>query len=170
MQINLDKTKLEEYKSQTVETIKSIGFSQKGYNSILRYDTWRQQKCLLSELTTDSEDIKDVTLNMDEWIDIIDLKEYVELIIAKGATHIFITGDSGYDINIDAIKKFNVKRDESEYYSAYESYVAAINQQNKSTWNNYKNDLEQDEKAEFKELQQFLDAKKVYEKLKHKFE
>lgn len=175
MQINLDKTQLTEYKSQTAKNIKTTGFAQKGYHSILRYDSWKEQKCMVSATRLAAEDVKDVALNACEWIDVIELKEYVDLIVSKGATHIFITGstndeDELTNINIDAIKRFYVNRDESEYYSVYENYVALLNLDNINTWSNYKHDLEQDEKAEYKELHQFLDAKKVYEKLKHKFE
>lgn len=176
MQVNLDKTKLQEYKSQTADNIKNTGFAQKGYNSILRYDTWREQKCLLSEFTHESETINEQIFSVEEWLDINELKTYVDSIVAKGATHVFLSGDvSEYhdtvlNVKIDAAKQCMVKRGEADFYNSYDCYVMTINHQNKIIWHNYKRQLEDDENAEFKELQQFIDAKKVYEKLKHKFE
>ena len=172
MQITLDT--LTEYKSQTADGIKDTGFAQKGYHSILRYDTWKEQKCILSKTKTDSESIKDVTFSTGEWIDLIDLKEYVDLIQARGATHIFVTENYNDEdvtsINIDAIKRFTVWRDEDEFYTQYEAYVKNTNLDNLIIWGNYKRELEQAEKAEYNELQKFLDAKKIYESLKGKFE
>ena len=122
-----------------------------------------------------SEQVRDACFSAGEWIDVIDLKAYVDLIVANGATHIYMTGsyddDDGLtEISIDATKKVEVNRSESEFYSAYEKYVKNIDQNNIKTWTAYKFDRDQVEKAEFDELQRFMDAKKVYENLKHKFE
>ena len=175
MRINLSTEKLTEYKSQNANVIKDVGFAQKGYTSILRYDTWRQQMCTLPKTKWVSEQVRDACFSAGEWIDVIDLKAYVDLIVANGATHIYMTGsyddDDGLtEISIDATKKVEVNRSESEFYSAYEKYVKNIDQNNIKTWTAYKFDRDQVEKAEFDELQRFMDAKKVYENLKHKFE
>lgn len=175
MRINLSTVKLEEYKLQNADITKDTGFAQKGYKSILRYDTWRQQMCILTETTTSSEDISNIQLSAGEWLEIDVLKDFVNSITHQGATHIYISGSTNdeyeiVDVSIDVIKKTVIKRTESDYFMAYRNYVAAINRDNRSTWNEYKVARDQEEKAEFDELQKFMDAKKVYEKLKHKFE
>ena len=175
MRINLSTEKLAEYKSQNANVIKDIGFAQKGYKSILRYDTWRQQMCTLSATKVSSEYVKDACFSAGAWIDISELKAYVDIIVANGATHIYMTGsyddyDGVTEISIDATKEVDVNRSESEFYSAYDRYVESIDKENIKTWTAYKFDRDQAEKAEFDELQRFMDAKKVYENLKHKFE
>lgn len=174
MQINLT-TKLTEYKSKTAEDTKDLGFAQKGYQSILTYDSWRKQKCLMSDTVTHAEDINSVQLSAGISIEITELKEFLDFATSKDATRIYISGSTDDDncvtsITIESYKSVNKKRDESSFYQGYEYYVNDVNQSNIKTWNSYKHELEEAEKAEFDELQKFMNAKKVYESLKSKFE
>jgi len=144
-----------------IDIIAPNGFKQDGYESILRYETWKLQKCLrhFTHERTKIAEIKSYVTSGN--FSISSIKALIEKANNAGIDEISWMCDTDYDsyvcLYIEEIKSITIS--EIEYMYDYKKYVSSTHNHNNRIWKDYQ--LKQRKREA--EIAEYIRLKNIYE-------
>lgn len=174
---------ISEYLGQcmSVEELADVGYAQSGYESILRFSTWKDQKCT-EHSVTDHElvDRLSVDIETDSVVSVGRLREFVVALESAGIEDACVDTDgieSEWDsyrctgnFVLSAHRTVTVAKTDGQYMYDYRKYVGLVHGRNVDVWDNEKIRRSAAAKAEQRRRDEADAELALYLKLRAKYE
>lgn len=162
---------LEEYLGKCIgmEEMMRTGYAQKGYESILRFDTWKDQKCACHTQIC-SERIDEVPIRVGGDVKVSRLRGFVEAMEAAGVEEVDVDASdlSGSDccevygsLTLHSTRTYEAPKSDIVYKMEYYDYVRQLHARNVAVWEAYRKANGLDARA--------IEEKKMYLTLRAKY-